>query len=153
MTPAPSAAAVIAHFSEQIVGGVLDPARGQGAFYDQFPPHLERYWCEVADGQDFLTWAEPVDWIVSNPPWSKLRDFSRHAMALAQNIIWLAPIVALTTKARLRDLDEYVFGIAELLLVDTPKVWPQSGFQLAAAYLKKGHQGAWRVSRLERSVQ
>ena len=79
MTPAPSAAAVIAHFSEQIVGGVLDPAKGEGAFCDQFPPHLERHWCEVTDGRGFLTWAEPVNWIVTNPPWSRLRDFTRHA--------------------------------------------------------------------------
>nr|WP_199489601.1 helix-turn-helix transcriptional regulator [Pseudotabrizicola alkalilacus] len=148
MTPAPLAAAVIAHFAEQISGSILDPARGQGAFFDQFPSLLQRRWCEVSEGKDFHAWSEPVDWIVTNPPWSRLRDFTLHAMNLAPNIIWLAPIVNLTTKARLRDLDEYGFGIAELLLIETPKCWPQSGFQLAAAHLKKGHQGAWQVSRL-----
>lgn len=69
-------------------------------------------------------------------------------MTLAPNIVWLAPMVNLTTKARLRDLDEHGFGIAELVLIDTPRSWPQSGFQLVAAHLRKGHQGGWAVSRL-----
>lgn len=148
MTPAPLAAAIIAHFSEQFLGSILDPARGRGAFFDQFPEHLNHDWCELAEGRDFLEWKRPVGWIVSNPPWSRLRDFTRHAMTVADNIVWLAPIVNMTTKARLRDLDEFGFGIAELLLIDTPKSWPQSGFQLAAVHLRKGHRGAWQVSRL-----
>lgn len=148
MTPAPLAGAIIAHYTDRFDGSILDPARGQGAFFGQFPRHLDRHWCELTDGRDFLNCAEPVDWIMTNPPWSRLRDFTRHAMTLAQNIVWLLPIVNLTTKARLRDLDEFGFGIAELLLIDTPKFWPQSGFQLAATHLKKGHTGAWQVSRL-----
>ncbi|WP_233517189.1 hypothetical protein [Pseudotabrizicola alkalilacus] len=148
MTPAPLAAAVIAHFSGRLEGSILDPARGQGAFFDQFPAHLDAHWCELADGRDFLEWSAPVDWIITNPPWSRLRDFTRHAMAVAENIVWLAPIVNMTTKARLRDLDEFGFGVAELLLIDTPKSWPQSGFQLAAVHLKKRHHGDWRVLRL-----
>ena len=90
MTPAPLAAAVIAHFTEQIAGSILDPARGQGAFFDQFPSRLQRCWCEVTEGRDFLKWDESADWIATNPPWSRLRDFTRHAMTLAQNIVWLA---------------------------------------------------------------
>lgn len=148
MTPAPLAAAIITHFSEQLYGSVLDPARGQGAFFDQFPANLSHNWCELAEGLDFLEWQRPVDWIITNPPWSRLRDFTRHAMTVAKNIVWLAPMVNMTTKARLRDLDEFGFGIAELLLIDTPKSWPQSGFQLAAVHLQKGHRGAWQASRL-----
>ena len=37
---------------------------------------------------------------------------------------------------------------AELVLIDTPKDWPQSGFQLVAAWLRKGHSGGWSVRRL-----
>ena len=44
--------------------------------------------------------------------------------------------------------DEAGFGIAELVLIDTPKGWPQSGFQLVAAWLRKGHSGGWSVVRL-----
>ena len=148
MTPPELAAAVIGHFAGRMTGMVLDPARGQGAFYDRFPTHLERDWCEITEGRDFLDWREPVDWVMTNPPWSRLRDFTRHAMRIAPNVVWLAPLTNLTTKARLRDLDEAGFGIAELVLIDTPKDWPQSGFQLVAAWLRKGHSGGWSVVRL-----
>ena len=148
MTPPELAAVVIGHFAGRMSGTVLDPARGQGAFHDRFPACLDRHWCEITEGRDFLDWHEPVDWVMSNPPWSRLRDFSRHAMRIAPNIVWLAPLTNLTTKARLRDLDEAGFGIAELVLIDTPKGWPQSGFQLVAAWLRKGHSGGWSVRRL-----
>ena len=148
MTPPELAAVVIGHFAGRMSGTVLDPARGQGAFYDRFPTHLERDWCEITEGRDFLDWHEPVDWVMTNPPWSRLRDFTRHAMRIAPNVVWLAPLTNLTTKARLRDLDEAGFGIAELVLIDTPKDWPQSGFQLVAAWLRKGHSGGWSVTRL-----
>ena len=148
MTPPELAAAVIGHFAGRMTGMVLDPARGQGAFYDRFPTHLERDWCEITEGRDFLDWREPVDWVMTNPPWSRLRDFTRHAMRIAPNVVWLAPLTNLTTKARLRDLDEAGFGIAELVLIDTPKDWPQSGFQLVAAWLRNGHSGGWSVVRL-----
>ena len=148
MTPPELAAVVIGHFAGRMSGTVLDPARGQGAFHDRFPACLDRHWCEITEGRDFLDWQQPVDWVMTNPPWSRLRDFSRHAMRIAPNIVWLAPLTNLTTKARLRDLDEAGFGIAELVLIDTPKGWPQSGFQLVAAWLRKGHSGGWSVVRL-----
>ena len=148
MTPPELAAVVIGHFAGRMSGTVLDPARGQGAFHDRFPACLDRHWCEITEGRDFLDWHEPVDWVMSNPPWSRLRDFSRHAMRIAPNIVWLVPLTNLTTRARLSDLDEAGFGIAELVLIDTPKDWPQSGFQLVAAWLRKGHSGGWSVVRL-----
>ena len=33
-----------------------------------------------------------------------------------------------------------------LVLIDTPKSWPQSGFQLVAAHIAQGHAGGWQVS-------
>ncbi|MDD8022288.1 MAG: helix-turn-helix domain-containing protein [Paracoccaceae bacterium] len=148
MTPPALAAAVIGHFADRISGRVLDPARGAGAFHDQLPAHLERSWCELEDGRDFLEWDAQVDGIITNPPWSKIREFTQHAMKVTDHIVWLVPIVNITTKARLRDLNAHGFGIAELVLIDTPRGWPQSGFQLVAAYLRRGYAGDWRVSRL-----
>lgn len=148
MTPPELAAAVIGHFADRMAGRVLDPARGQGAFHDGFPTHLDRHWCEIGEGRDFFDWQQPVDRVMTNPPWSRLREFTRHAMRIAPNIVWLAPLTNLTTKARLRDLDEAGFGIVELVKLETPKDWPQSGFQLVAAWLHQGHAGNWAVTRL-----
>ena len=150
MTPPALARAIIGHFSHAMSGKILDPSRGEGAFYNQFPSHLERDWCEVSEGRDFFTWDERVDWVMTNPPWSQIRAFTQHAMRVANNIVWLAPLTNITTKARLRDLEEHGFGVSELLFVDTPKGdgWPQSGFQIVAAHLCKGYCGDWRVGRL-----
>ncbi|MPQ95267.1 hypothetical protein F8R15_15755 [Thioclava sp. JE_KL1] len=153
MTPPDLAKAIIEHFSHAMAGRVLDPSRGEGAFFDHFPDNLERHWCEISEGRDFLSWADQVEWVVTNPPWSELRAFTHHAMQVSENIVWLAPLTNLTTKARLRDLKEAGFGIAELLFVDTPKGWPQSGFQIVAAHLKKGYAGYWKVTQLRTGVQ
>ncbi|OWJ88414.1 hypothetical protein CDV54_21230 [Paracoccus yeei] len=88
MTPPELAAAVIGHFSDRMAGRVLDPARGQGAFHDGFPTHLDRHWCEIGEGRDFFDWQQPVDRVMTNPPWSRLREFTRHAMRIAPNIVW-----------------------------------------------------------------
>lgn len=43
MTPPDLVAAIIALFEARMTGSVLDPAKGQGAFYDRFPAHLARH--------------------------------------------------------------------------------------------------------------
>ena len=152
MTPPALARAICAHFARHMGGLILDPARGSGAFHDHFPPHLARDWCEIEDGRDFLTWQHRADWIVTNPPWSRLGDFLARALTLADNIVFVAPLPNLTTKARLRMMQQAGFGIAELLQFDTPREWPQSGFQLVAAWIRRGHAGDCRFTRLETSA-
>jgi hypothetical protein len=41
------------------------------------------------------------------------------------------------TKARIRDMREAGFHIEDILLLDMPKEFPQSGFQLGAVYLRR----------------
>ena len=72
----------------QPTGIVLEPFRGGGAFTRQFPEWL---WCEIDDGRDFFDWDQPVDWIVSNPPYSKLRPVWMHAATVSANIAFLIP--------------------------------------------------------------
>lgn len=139
-TPASLALEIISHFKP--TGSVLDPCRGQGAFFNQFPSDCVSYWCEIEQGVDFFQFDKKVDWIVTNPPWSKIRSFLKHSYALTDNIVFLITINHLMTKARLREMREAGFGIKEFYLVETPKdKWPQSGFQLAAIYLKKDYTG------------
>lgn len=149
MTPPSLAQALCAHFSPHLSGRILDPARGVGAFYDAFPKELERDWCEIDDGRDFYAWSEPVDWIITNPPWSRLAEFLQHAMSLAENIVFIAPLPNLSTKARLRMMSEAGFGFVELVLIDTPKTWPQSGFQIVAAWIGRDTPQECRIRRLE----
>ena len=135
-TPRDLALNIINHYKPS--GKVLDPCKGDGAFSDQIPDCL---WCEIALRRDFFNWTESVDWIITNPPWSMMRQFLEHGYKIADNIVYLTSINHYTTKRRIRDMWDAGFGIKEFYLVDTPKSFPQSGFQLAAVHQQRGYTG------------
>lgn len=87
MTPKWVAADMVAHFNP--VGVVLEPFRGGGVFTDLLP---SARWCEIDDGVDFFDWHERVDWIITNPPYSKTRPCFNHAARCADNIVFLVPL-------------------------------------------------------------
>lgn len=129
-----------------IEGKVLDPCRGLGAFYNQLPG--DKYYCELSEGLDFFEWNDKVDWIVTNPPWSIYRHFTKHAYTIADNIAFLVPISHdLSFTARLRDMNEAGFGIRQIFTIDTPKdnpgerPWPQMGFRLGWVWKQRGYTG------------
>lgn len=136
-TPPDMARRLVAHFSP--TGRILEPCCGEGNFLRALPPGTE--WCEISQGRDFFDWQEKVDWIVTNPPWSQIRPFLRHAMRVADNVVFLVTINHLWTKARLRDLHEAGFGLKQIVLLETPKSFPQSGFQLGAVHVARGWAG------------
>lgn len=136
-TPRPLAKAIIDHFS--MSGVVLDPSSGDGAFFDQLPSTVDKKWCEIDRGVDFFEYKEKVDWIITNPPWSKIKEFLKHGVSISDNIVFLVTINHFMTKARMRLLTEAEFGFKEIYGVETPKLpWPQSGFQLAAVHVQRG---------------
>ena len=144
MTPRPLAKAIIDRFKP--TGLILEPCKGDGAFSDQ----MTCDWCEIKEGVDYLTTHFGVkhDWIVTNPPWSQIRPFLKKAMEDADNIVFLVTVNHLWTKARLRLIEEHGFGIEEIALCDTPKEFPQSGFQLGAIKISRGYTGPIKLSRL-----
>lgn len=137
VTPDALARHIVDHFRPS--GVLLDPARGTGPFFRA----MQRYsndvrWCEKAVGRDFFSYREPVDWIITNPPWSKMRAFLRHAMTLSPNVVFVGTVSQFVLKARLRDMRKLGFGLQILLVEQPPKPWPGSGFQPAVGYLRKG---------------
>lgn len=144
MTPKWLAEEIIEHFSP--CGIILDPCRGQGAFYDNFNTETKD-WCELGEGKDFLSYGKKVDWIITNPPWSKMQQFLLHGMKISNNIVYLTTINHYTTKKRIRDMREHDFAIKEIYCVPTPsKPWPQLGFQLAAIHSQRGYSGSITMS-------
>ncbi|HVU37253.1 MAG TPA: hypothetical protein VHC95_02880 [Opitutales bacterium] len=131
-TPAELAKIIVDHFKP--TGRVLEPCCGEGNFLRQMPG---AEWCEISKGRDFFGWDKKVDWIVTNPPWSQIRNFLQHSMALSDNVVFLVTVNHLWTKARIRDIHGWGFGIKEILLVDMPKSFPQSGFQLGAIHIAR----------------
>lgn len=139
-TPPELAAKLVAHLKPS--GRVLDPAKGQGAFYDTFPVGCSRAYCEISEGRDFFEWTEPVDWIITNPPWSKIRQFISQGCKVANHVCYLITANHLFTKARLKVVRDAGFGVREIIFVPTPKSpWPQSGFAVAMIHLERSWQG------------
>ena len=59
MTPVYLAKNIIEHFEP--TGLILDPCRGEGAFYDNYNTD-NKDWCELGEGNDFLEYNKKVDW-------------------------------------------------------------------------------------------
>jgi hypothetical protein len=144
MTPRWCAKSIVEHFKP--TGRVLDPCRGFGAFSDHMPGCE---WCEISEGRDFFAWTEPVDWIVSNPPYAIYSKFMRHAMTLANEIVWLIPInKAWNSDRSIRDVFRWG-GIVETMVVgpgsslDFPV-----GFSVGAVHFRKGYRGPMSTSFL-----
>jgi len=50
---------------------VLEPFRGEGSFYNNFPNFTANNWCEIEEGIDFKDYdydTNKIDWVISNPP-------------------------------------------------------------------------------------
>lgn len=147
-TPSALAESIVSHFPIQ--GKILEPCRGSGAFTNAlyYQLNLESDWCEISEGRDFFDYDKKVDWIVTNPPWSLFAEFLGKSLEVADEIVFLVTVNHFTTKKRMRMIREAGFAFREILLVDTPKSFPQSGFQVAAVWISKGWEGDCRFSRL-----
>jgi len=122
---------IVEHFKPS--GKILEPCCGEGNFLKV----MESDWFEIDKGKDFMQAIGHWDWIITNPPYSKYRDFLNKSMQVADNIVFLQLINATFYKARLRDIYKNNFRIKEIYMVDTPKEFPQFGFQMGCVYYKK----------------
>jgi len=143
-TPLDVARQIVNHFKPE--GRILEPCIGEGNFLKVLPK--DTLWCEILKGFDFFDFKEKADWIITNPPYSIFRKFMNHSMEVANEIVFLITINHIWLKARLRDIKEKEFGIKEIILLDTPKTFPQSGFQVGVVHLSKGYKGDIKFSQM-----
>jgi hypothetical protein len=144
-TPAALAAALVKEISPS--GAILEPCAGEGAFLQALPAGT--LWCEIKKGRDFFDWSRRVDWVITNPPWSKIRGFLRKSFEVSDNVAFLMTINHAWTRARLRDAKEAGFGLIRILILETPRSFPQSGFQLGMVVYKRGSAGPIRLEEVE----
>ena len=144
MTPIELAEKLVKHFNPQ--GKGLEPCCGTGNIL-KFLDNAD--WCEISKGKDFFEYNSKVDYIFTNPPFSQIRKFLQHSMELADNVYFLCTINHLWTKARLRDIESAGFGVKEICIFDTPKNFPQTGFQLGMFYIQRGWNGDIRFNKLK----
>lgn len=144
LTPRAIAREVVNRFKPS--GRVLDPCKGNGAFADEMPGCE---WCEIREGRDFYDWKEPVDWIVSNPPYSIFSPFLRHSMTVAENIVYLVPVnKCFNSYQMMRDVWTWG-GIVEIWTIEygrNPLLGFPIGFCVGAVHYRRGWRGETRVT-------
>jgi hypothetical protein len=47
---------------------VLEPFKGEGAFYDSLPDWVSKDWAEIQQGRDYKSIEGTFDWVITNPP-------------------------------------------------------------------------------------
>ena len=146
-TPLETAKTIISKF--ELYGKVLDPFKGDGAFYNNLPDNVEKDWCEIDLDKDFFDYNEKVDWIISNPPYSIFGQVIEHSMEIADNIVYLIPLNKLTSSfTRVKQL--YDFGGIPYIYLLSPKAcnFP-FGFCTCAVWLKKDYRGKTQIEVAE----
>lgn len=144
-TPVDIAKYIIEHFKPE--GKVLDPCRGPGVFYNNFPD-CEKYYCELDEGIDFFDFNEKVDWIISNPPYSVFTKWIEHSFEIADNVVYLIPLYLLSTSYNKLSYIANYGGIKELIIFsNSPRKewgWPID-WPICVVYFKKDYQGSTEI--------
>ena len=123
-------------------GTMLEPCSGKGALL-KYMPKADH--CEITAGSNFFAYKKKVNWIITNPPFSKITPFLIHSLELANNVVFIMNIPALFTVKRIREIHNRGFGIKKILYLKQPDTWCQTGRQLAAVYMKKYHTGFCKI--------
>lgn len=107
---------------------VLEPCKGKGAFYNNFPRNTINKYCEINEGIDFLEYTDEVDYIISNPPFVPRKlfwSFQQKAMDICKkDIYWLINMSALNvfTPTRLKEMNDKGWYIQNFHIV-SDKRW------------------------------
>ena len=144
---------IIDYFAPQFQPGdiLLDPCRGDGAFFENYPDGYQKAWCEIADGRDFLEYEKDAQWIITNMPWSGkiIRPMIRHSCSISDNVVHLIRVHnILGTTARHHDFLDQHHKIKEIIICPS---WKDAfinkspeGFALMVIHTKKKYTGDCR---------
>ena len=141
MTPVAVAKATIALYDIPSGSLILDPCRGDGAFYDNYPEDCDKQWCEITEGRDFFDRLNYADWIITNPPYSILDEFLTKSFEIADNIVFLIPLSKMFSSfRRIREILGYG-NIVSIDLISASKCGFPFGFPACAFHMKRGYEG------------
>lgn len=144
-TPEWCAQDMVEHFKP--CGTILEPFRGTGVFTNLLP---QAEWCEIEDGIDFFDYAKAIDWIITNPPYSKTRPCFRHAAKIAKNIVFLVPLRnVFSGYGFIKEIMDYG-GIKEIRTYGTGgRLGFPMGNAVGAMYFQRNYKGETRWTNYE----
>ena len=128
-TPVELAKELIKYVDVQQNESILEPFKGEGAFYNNFPLNTQRFYTELEDGLDYKTFTDKVDWVVSNPPfaidgknafWMLLKHFlsiARKGIAFLGNDYCFSTL----TPNRLKELNDAGWYVHKVVVCSVKK--------------------------------
>jgi hypothetical protein len=125
-------------------GRILEPCRGDGVFLEYLPG---AEWCEIQKEKDFYAWNARVDWIMSNPPYTKYLRWLKHSLEIAEHIVYLIPCdYALNTMEGIKEVYQWG-GIQHIRVYGDGRAL---GFPvhrpIGAVHYTKNYQGSVNIS-------
>ena len=115
-TPLPVALKMIEMCDIRENDKILDPSKGGGVFYNNFPHNCIKDYCEISEGIDFFNYNEKVDIIIGNPPYSLWSKWLEHTMKLTDKFCYIFGAFNFTDK-RLRDIINNGYGVTKFHLL------------------------------------
>ena len=114
---------------------VLEPFRGDGAFYDALPDFVVKEWCEIKEGINAWEYKGEPDWVITNPPYyeydketGKKRNtfypFLKHFAGMARKgiaFIGSEPCLTALSPSRLRELNAMGWNVTQLVMFGVKK--------------------------------
>lgn len=124
-------------------GRILEPCRGKGAFFKYMPEGAD--WCEITEGKDFFDYKQPVDWIITNPPYSTFNEFLKHSFEIADNVVFLTPIAkVLKSWGTIMEIKAYG-GIKKIWFCPANRCGFPFGFPCGAFHFQRNYKGCIEV--------
>jgi len=111
-TPEPVAKLIIGMCDINPTDKVLDPCKGEGVFFNNYP-ECNKNWCEITENKDFFKYNDKVDWIIGNPPFSLWTKWLEHTAKITDNFCYIMGIMNLTSK-RIEKIKNAGFAITKI---------------------------------------
>lgn len=140
-TSDPVAKAIVSFLNPS--GKILDPCKGDGAFYNHLPG---ADYCELREGKDFFDYKDRVDWVIGNPPYTVFKEFLEHSFEIAKNVSFLVPTNKIFQRQVVMDMITKWGGIYSMIVYGSGSLigFP-FGFSVANFHFKKGYKGKCEI--------
>lgn len=127
-------------------GLILDAAAGNDAFFNCYK-HLSAWRCEIRDGLDFFDWHKPIDWIITNPPYSIYDNFLQHAFKVSDNVVFFVPIAKAFKSNKIQQMVIEYGGLSEIVYMGSgSKHGFAFGFPVGCLHYQRGYKGAAKIT-------
>jgi hypothetical protein len=123
----------------------LDPCKNSGSYYDQYPEWVEKDYCEILEGKDFLEYSGSPDVICDNPPYSMLDKWFKKVIELNPRVYSTLIGVGNLTPRRIEWFEKAGYGITKLKML---KVWKWYGMSYIVVFEKNKNS----IMEIDRTV-